>query len=72
VKIVYDPAHPRVAALASQLRGSPWAGAPTGNLISSALLTAALLVLAWQLIKRSRPALAFVKEILTETPYSSP
>jgi hypothetical protein len=51
VTVVYDPAQPRTAAVADQLRGSPWAGAPTRNLIAALLLTAALPVLAWRLIR---------------------
>jgi hypothetical protein len=50
VTVVYDPAQPRTAAVSDQLRGSPWAGAPTGNLIAAALLTAALPLLAWRLV----------------------
>jgi hypothetical protein len=54
VSIIYDPADPRKAALASQLHSSPWAGAATGSLISAALLTAGLPVLVWLLIRRLR------------------
>jgi hypothetical protein len=52
VPIVYDPANPATAAVAGQLVGSPWGGAPLGNLISSALLTLALPVLIWRLVLR--------------------
>ena len=54
VTVIYDPAQPRTAAVASQLQGSPWGGAPLGNLISGALLTLALPVLLWRLTRRLR------------------
>jgi hypothetical protein len=54
VTVIYDPAQPRTAAVAGQLQGSPWGGAPLGNLISGALLTLALPVLLWRLTRRLR------------------
>jgi hypothetical protein len=54
VTVVYDPARPGTAAVSGQLRGSPWAGAPLGNLVSGALLTLALPVLTWRLVLRLR------------------
>jgi hypothetical protein len=54
VTVIYDPAQPRTAAVAGQLQGSPWGGAPLGNLISGALLTLALPVLLWRLARRLR------------------
>jgi hypothetical protein len=52
VMVVYDPAQPETAAVQGQLHGSPWGGAPLGNLISSALLTLLLPVLLWRLVLR--------------------
>jgi hypothetical protein len=54
VTVIYDPAQPGTAAVAGQLQGSPWGGAPLGNLISGALLTLALPVLLWRLTRRLR------------------
>jgi hypothetical protein len=54
VTVIYDPAQPRTAAVAGQLQGLPWGGAPLGNLISGALLTLALPVLLWRLTRRLR------------------
>lgn len=54
VTVVYDPARPATAAVAGQLSGSPWGGAPLGNLISGALLTLALPVLTWRTVLRIR------------------
>jgi len=54
VTIVYDPADPRTAAVAGQISGSPWHGAPTGNLISGALITVALVPLTWLTVRRIR------------------
>jgi hypothetical protein len=52
VTIVYDPAQPSTAAVASQISGSPWHGAPAGNVIAGALLTVALLPLTWLTVRR--------------------
>lgn len=57
VEVVYDPAHPSTAAVAGQLSGSVWRGAPTGNLICGALLTVALVPLTWATIRRIRVGL---------------
>lgn len=55
VTIIYDPADPAAAAVSAQLpSGSVWAGAPAGNLVSGALLTAALPLLVWRLVPRLR------------------
>jgi hypothetical protein len=56
VTIVYDPAQPATAAVSGQISGSPWHGAPTGNVISGAVLTAALLPLTWVTVRRIRAA----------------
>ncbi len=52
VTVVYDPSDPDTAAVAGQLRGSVWAGAPLGNLIAALVLTLALPVLIWRLVVR--------------------
>lgn len=54
VTIVYDPANPSTAAVAGQISGSPWHGAPTGNVISGALLTVVLVPLTWTTVRRIR------------------
>jgi hypothetical protein len=54
VTIVYDQADPRTAAVAGQISGSPWHGAPTGNIVSGAVLTAALVPLTWLTVRRIR------------------
>jgi hypothetical protein len=54
VQIVYLPSNPGEAAVAGQLDGSPWRGAPTGNLISGGLLTVSLGPLIWFTIRRIR------------------
>jgi len=54
VTIVYDPADPRTAAVAGQISGSPWHGAPTGNIVSGAVLTVALVPLTWLTVRRIR------------------
>jgi hypothetical protein len=56
VTIVYDPAQPATAAVAGQISGSPWHGAPAGNLIAGALLTVALLPLTWLTVRRIQAA----------------
>ncbi len=56
VTIVYDPAQPATAAVAGQISGSPWHGAPTGNVASGALLTVALLPLTWVTVRRIQAA----------------
>lgn len=58
VEVVYDPARPSTAAVAGQLSGSVWRGAPTGNLICGALLTAALVPLTRATIRRIRAGLS--------------
>jgi hypothetical protein len=58
VEVVYDPARPSTAAVAGQLSGSVWRGAPTGNLICGTLLTAALVPLTWATIRRIRVGLS--------------
>lgn len=40
--IVYDPANPETAAVAQQLRWSPWGGGRTGNLVFGSTLTVVL------------------------------
>ena len=66
VTVVYDPAEPDRAAVAGQLRGSPWGGAPLGNLISGTLLTLALPVLAWRTARRIRDRRRATREGLLE------
>jgi hypothetical protein len=56
VTIVYDPAQPATAAVSGQISGSPWHGTPTGNVISGAVLTAALVPLTWATVRRIRTA----------------
>jgi hypothetical protein len=58
VEVVYDPARPSTAAVAGQLPGSVWRGAPTGNLICGALLTIALVPLTRATIRRIRAGLS--------------
>jgi hypothetical protein len=53
VEVVYLPSDPDEAAVAGQLDGSPWRGAVTGNLISGALLTVALVSLTWWAIRKA-------------------
>jgi len=62
VEVVYDPAHPSTAAVAGQISGSPWHGAPTGNVVSGALLTAALVPLTWLTARRIRAARRATRE----------
>jgi len=66
VTVVYDPARPGRAAVAGQLRGSPWGGAPLGNLISGALLTLALPVLTRGTARRIRDRRRATREGLLE------
>ncbi len=54
VTIVYEPSDPTTAAVAGQISGSPWHGAPTGNVIAGALLTVALIPLTWLTVRRIR------------------
>ena len=56
VTVVYDPAEPRTAAVAGQISASPWHGAPTGNVVSGALLTVALVPLTWVTVRRIQAA----------------
>lgn len=56
VTIVYDPSDPSTAAVAGQISGSPWHGAPTGNIVAGALLTLALAPLTWLTVRRIRNA----------------
>jgi hypothetical protein len=52
VTVVYDPADPQAAAVQGQITGSPWHGAPTGNLIAGALVIIAEPFLIWLFIRR--------------------
>jgi hypothetical protein len=52
VTVVYLAADPDTAAAERQIAGSVWHGAPTGNLVSAALLTLALPFLLWRLVRR--------------------
>jgi hypothetical protein len=52
--VVYLPGDPDTAAAAQQLTGSVWHGAPTANVITGAVLTAALPLLLWRTIRRVR------------------
>lgn len=52
--VVYDPADPQRAAVQQQIEGSPWHGAPTGNLVACSILTAGLPVLVWLVVRRIR------------------
>jgi hypothetical protein len=52
VTIVYDPADPQTAAVQSQITGSPWHGAPTGNIIAGAVVIIAEPFLIWLFIRR--------------------
>jgi hypothetical protein len=52
VTIVYDPADPQTAAVQGQITGSPWHGAPTGNIIAGALVIVAEPFLIWLFIRR--------------------
>jgi hypothetical protein len=56
VTVVYEPADPATAAVAGQIAGSPWHGAPTGNVVAGAVLTVALLPLTWVTVRRIRDA----------------
>jgi hypothetical protein len=56
VTIVYDPSDPSAAAVAGQISGSPWHGAPTGNIVAGALLTLALAPLTLLTVRRVRNA----------------
>lgn len=66
VTIVYDPAQPTTAAVSGQISGSPWHGTPTGNVISGAVLTAALVPLTWATVRRIRAARRESREGLFE------
>lgn len=66
VTIVYDPAQPTTAAVSGQISGSPWHGTPTGNVISGALLTVALVPLTWAAVRRIRAARHQAREGLFE------
>ena len=61
VSIVYLPSNPNVAAVAGQLDGSAWRGAVTGNLVSAAVLTIALVPLTWWEVRRLRRAIHLVR-----------
>ena len=61
VSIVYLPSNPNVAAVAGQLDGSVWRGAVTGNLVSGAVLTIALVPLTWWEARRLRRAIHAVR-----------
>jgi hypothetical protein len=52
--VVYLPGDPDTAAASQQLAGSVWHGAPTANVISGGVLTAALPLLLWRTIRRVR------------------
>jgi hypothetical protein len=52
VTIVYDPADPQTAAVRGQITGSPWHGAPTGNIIAGVLVIVAEPFLIWLFIRR--------------------
>jgi Protein of unknown function (DUF3592) len=56
VTVVYDRANPNMAAVAGQIRNSPWAGAPEANVISGAVLTVIFGVVLWVLIREARAA----------------
>jgi hypothetical protein len=50
--IVFDPADPQTAAVRGQVTGSPWHGAPTGNVIAGGLVIVAEPFLIWVLVRR--------------------
>jgi hypothetical protein len=52
--VVYLPGDPDTAAAEQQLAGSVWHGAPTANVITGAVLTAALPLLLWGTVRRVR------------------
>jgi hypothetical protein len=52
VPIVYDPANPDTAAARGQITGSPWHGAPTGNLAGGAVAILLVPPLAWLSFRR--------------------
>src|SRR6202008_936034 len=52
--VVYLPGDPDTAAAAQQLAGSVWHGAPTANVITGAVLPAALPLLLWGTVRRVR------------------
>jgi hypothetical protein len=52
VTIVYDPADPQTAAVRSQITGSAWHGAPTGNVIAGGLAIIAEPFLIWLFVRR--------------------
>jgi hypothetical protein len=66
VTIVYEQGDPDVAAVAGQVSGSPWQGAPTANVISGAILTALLPVLIWLTVRRLRAARQATREEFVE------
>lgn len=56
VTIVYDPSDPATAAVAGQISGSPWHGAPTGNIVAGAVLTLALVPMTRLTVRRIKNA----------------
>lgn len=52
VRITYDPADPDKAAAAGQVAGSPWAGAPTGNIVAGIVAITSVPPLTWVAIRR--------------------
>lgn len=52
VAITYLPATPDTAAVRAQITGSPWHGAPTGNLVGGAVAILLVPPLAWLSIRR--------------------
>jgi hypothetical protein len=52
VTIVYDPGDPQTAAVQGQITGSPWHGAPTGNIIAGGLVIITEPFLIWLFVRR--------------------
>jgi hypothetical protein len=52
VSIVYLGSNPSVSAVAGQLDGSPWRGAPISNMINGAVITVLLVPYTWIMVRR--------------------
>jgi hypothetical protein len=52
VNIVYLSSNPSVSAVAGQLVGSPWRGAPISNIIDGAVITVLLVPYTWIMVRR--------------------
>lgn len=53
VRVVYDPSDPGKAAVAGQIAGSPWHGAPTGNIVGGIVAFVLLPPAVWLAYRRS-------------------